>query len=232
MQTQFFRFGFYVIIVCLTAGILNPVLAATSNLNVGEPRTVRMIYFLPNDRPYRAETVQKMKDGILKVQTFYAEQMEAHGFGKMTFRVETDSHGEPLVHRVDGRHPESFYTPWPHEIEEAFDFSANVYFILFDMLRAGLPRGGNTAKNGGYAWSGPGPGWEAMAHELGHAFGLQLGSGQASNSSRRVSIRRVQGASRFNSSSMIQMDFTRGDPIRYNKKTKWYRRIFGSHCVS
>ena len=27
--------------------------AFAANLNVGEPRTVRMIYFLPNDRPYR-----------------------------------------------------------------------------------------------------------------------------------------------------------------------------------
>ena len=31
-----------------------------ANLNVGEPRTVRMIYFLPNDRPYRTDVVQKM----------------------------------------------------------------------------------------------------------------------------------------------------------------------------
>ena len=43
------------------------------NLNVGEPRTVRMIYFLPNDRPYRAEIVQKMKDEIRNIQTFYRD---------------------------------------------------------------------------------------------------------------------------------------------------------------
>ena len=34
---------------------------SAANLNVGEPRTVRLIYFLPNDRPYRADVVQKMK---------------------------------------------------------------------------------------------------------------------------------------------------------------------------
>ena len=49
------------------------------NLNVGEPRTVRMIYFLPNDRPYHAEIVQKMKDEIRNIQTFYRDQMRAHG---------------------------------------------------------------------------------------------------------------------------------------------------------
>jgi len=47
------------------------------NLNVGEPRTVRMIYFLPNDRPFRQEVVQKMKDAIRQIQTFFAEQMQA-----------------------------------------------------------------------------------------------------------------------------------------------------------
>ena len=51
-------------------------------LNVGEPRTVRMIYFLPNDRPFRQEVVDSMKVAIRRVQTFYAEQMQAHGYGK------------------------------------------------------------------------------------------------------------------------------------------------------
>ena len=50
-------------------------------LNVGEPRTVRLIYFLPNDRPFRQEVVDSMKVTIRRVQTFYAEQMQAHGYG-------------------------------------------------------------------------------------------------------------------------------------------------------
>ena len=56
------------------------------NLNVGEPRTVRMIYFLPNDRPFRADVVQKMKDEIRDIQTLYAAQMQARGYGNRTFR--------------------------------------------------------------------------------------------------------------------------------------------------
>ena len=75
------------------------------DLNIGEPRTVQMIYFLPNDRSFRADVVQKMKDEIRNAQTFYAEQMRAHGYGNETFRFETDAQGEPLVHRVDGRRP-------------------------------------------------------------------------------------------------------------------------------
>ena len=38
---------------------------------MGEPRTVRMVYFLPNDWPYRAEVVDSMKTVIKQSQTFY-----------------------------------------------------------------------------------------------------------------------------------------------------------------
>ena len=111
--------------------------SAATSVNFGDPRTVRMIYFLPNDRPYRADIVQKMKDGIRKIQTFYAEQMEAHGYGQVTFRVETDSQGEPIVHRVDGRHPNRRYLDETDdtvyaEIGEKFDFFANIYLIFID----------------------------------------------------------------------------------------------------
>ena len=65
-------------------------------LNVGEPRTVRMIYFLPNDRSYNADVVQQMKDHLYTVQKFFAEQMALHGYGKLNFRIETDAQGEPI----------------------------------------------------------------------------------------------------------------------------------------
>ena len=108
MRTHFSRFILCSVIVCLILFTLQTTVEA--NLNVGEPRTVRMIYFLPNDRPYRADVVQRMKDEIRFVQTFYAQEMQAHGYGNITFRVETDSQGEPVVHRVDGQHPDSYYT--------------------------------------------------------------------------------------------------------------------------
>ena len=79
-----------------------------ANLDVGEPRTVRLIYFLPNDRPYRADVVQRMKDMIQGVQAFFAEQMQTAGYGG-SFRVETDAQGNPLVHRVDGEHANNGY---------------------------------------------------------------------------------------------------------------------------
>ena len=114
-----------------------PAAKRPADVNVGEPRTVRMIYFLPNDRPYRAEVVDSMKTVIAQVQTFYAEQMQAYGYGDKTFHVETDAQGDPLVHRVDGQHLDRHYledtfTTVRNEIEEVFDLEANIYLIVID----------------------------------------------------------------------------------------------------
>ena len=109
------------------------------DLNAGEPRTVRMFYFLPNDRPVREEIIQKMKDEIRTIQAFYAEQMEAHGYGRKTFDYETDDAGEPVVHRVDGQHPDSHYldrtfSSMYEEISQTFDLSRNVNILAIDNL--------------------------------------------------------------------------------------------------
>ncbi|MDE0396873.1 MAG: hypothetical protein OXL96_03610 [Candidatus Poribacteria bacterium] len=153
------------------------------DLNIGEPRTVRMIYFLPDDRPFRQEVIDSMKVTIRQIQTFYAEQMQAHGYGNKTFRFETDAQSEPMVYRVDGQHPDSYYFTYTFgktlfEVEQAFDIRRNIYLIVID--NGAKVIGGNWAgfafsheKNGGVALL---PGefrWTNAAHELGHAFGLQ-----------------------------------------------------------
>ena len=211
MKTQFFRYILYSIIASLTclnlaagsssaSGGNGPHFCAgidwqsdnrrytrsfAANLNVGEPRTVRMIYFLPNDRPYRAEVVQKMKDEIRTAQSFFAEQMQAHGYGEMTFRFETNPQGEPTVHRVDGRHPDSYYlnpTQMFDEIHQVFNQFINIYLIVIDNSGEVVDQdgdkgmGGRLGRSGGFAivheefyrdLAG-----KLAAHELGHAFGL------------------------------------------------------------
>ena len=157
----------------------------SAQLNIGEPRTVRLIYFTPSDRPYRADVVQRMKDEILSIQTFYAEQMQAHGYGFTTFRVETDSQGEPMVHHVNGRHPDSYYLDNPlvnvfPEIDQTFNRETNIYLIVIDNSihrinsGTGCPRGvgGRRGKYGGFASVSGEFRRDIVAHELGHAFGL------------------------------------------------------------
>ena len=219
MNSRFFHFTLYAIIVYLACTTFNLAVAAPTpseenqthfcgfddcqldnrryarvranlngdvgaDLNVGEPRTVRMIYFLPNDWPYRADVVQKMKDTIRTVQTFYAEQMDAHGYEDTTLRFETDPHGEPMVHRVDGQNPFSHYDNTLgyavlDEIERAFDLDANIYFIVLgtDALRQGNGQpvsgvGDRRTKNGGMLFVANEFSWGLVAHELGHTFGL------------------------------------------------------------
>ena len=149
-------------------------------MNVGEPRTVRMIYFLPNDRPFRQEMVDSMKVTIRQIQTFFADQMQAHGYGNKTFRFETDAQGDPMVHRVDGKRPNDHYLRGSgevDEIEQKFDLSANnVYLILLDNgtdeIKLGITGLGIGGRNGGIAKI---PGefhWKTAAYELGHGFGL------------------------------------------------------------
>ena len=153
-----------------------------ANLSVGEPRTVRMIYFLPNDRPYRAEVVQQMKDEITNIRTFYAEKMKGHGYGAQTFRVERDTQGTPKVHQVNGQFADRHYEGegdrvnnqgvWD-EINEMFDLTSNIYLIIVDISAARLRGGGSRwGKSGGFAILTSDYFW-AFSHELGHAFGLQ-----------------------------------------------------------
>ena len=157
-----------------------------ANLDVGEPRTVRMIYFLPRDRRFHAEVVQKMKHEIIRIQAFFAEQMGAHGHGKLTFRVETDLQGDPMVHRADGQHPDWRYRDdtWQtvyDEIEQAFDPYTNVYLVVVDNSIDAIGRdgkrfggtGGRRGKSGGLAMVSGGFHGTTAAHELGHAFGLK-----------------------------------------------------------
>ena len=162
---------------------------SAANLSVGEPRTVRMIYFLPNDRPYRAGIVQKMKDEIFSIQAFYAEGMQAHGYRNTTFRVETNPQGEPIVHRVDGQHLNSYYlentdSKVRDEIEIMFDIETNIYHTIIDysMNDIGRAQGDRHGASGSlpYIWKAGGyilhPAnkfdFVTIAHTLGHAFGL------------------------------------------------------------
>ena len=118
-------------------------------------------------------------------QTFFAEQMQAHGYGNRTFRIETDAHGEPLVHRVEGQHPESHYfeqTPGMlnafhyKEIEQEFDFDKNVYVIYKDISEHfGPATGYRRTKNGAtvnLSGTFERSHWKVLSHELAHAFGL------------------------------------------------------------
>ncbi len=151
-------------------------------LNAGEPRTVRMIYFLSDPQRFRQEVVDKMKTTVREVQRIYADQIRAHGFGETTFRYETDAQGEPMVHVVYGTGGNYHYADALGRIqgEYGYDLGSNIYFIVLGneediQFRNVLGLGLQTSRNSGWAMLTQyfDPNFVTRAaHELGHAFGL------------------------------------------------------------
>ena len=158
-------------------------------------QSVRLIYFLPNDRPARPERVAALRQLIKDTQLFYADEMQRHGFDRKTFRVETDKDGEPLVHHVDGKFTDVYYqinTPdkvWT-EIKEQFDTPQHVYFCAIDISSEVIGTSnirdpeGESCGDGSTVWHGGGRelivpasghcfNLGLVAHELGHGFGLE-----------------------------------------------------------
>ena len=166
------------------------------NLNVDEPPSVRpsvrLIYFRPNDRPFRQEVVDAIKNVIQHAQAFFTEQMQGYGYGQTTFRFETDESGEPLVHRVVGQHPSKHYGFSSNQNFPANEFPHllnKIYFIVYDLSDVSVV-GSSHKKNHGFAqysvelilaanksanvslYSGK-YSFYVVLHELGHAFGLK-----------------------------------------------------------
>ena len=110
--------------------------------------SVRLIYFLPNDRPAHPDRIEALQQLIKDAQEFYADEMERHGYGRKTFRVETDTDGTPVVHQFDGKFAEEHYYNFTgyrvwKEIYEHFGDLQNIHFVAIDMSSEIL--------NGGYS---------------------------------------------------------------------------------
>ena len=96
-------------------------------LDTGEPRTVRMIYFVSDPQGFRQEVVDKMKTTIQEVQRIFADQISAHGFGEKTFNYEKDAQGEPMVHVVYGSGGNYHYGRALGRIEQEYDLELQIF---------------------------------------------------------------------------------------------------------
>ena len=159
---------------------------SATNLNVGEPLTVRIIYFLPSDSQPQPDIDTELDTLIKGAQHHYIEVMEGHGFGRKTFAFETDAHGKAVVHHIDGQFTDAYYiddttSKVLKEVEEQFDTSKNIYFIGIKISNHGLDSRtacGIASLNGAIGGvallptSGDCFNVSVTAHELGHVFGL------------------------------------------------------------
>ena len=116
--------------------------------NLAQP-SVRLVYFLPNDRPARPEQVLAFRQLSKDAQQFFADEMQRHGFGRKTFAIETDEDGEPVVHRINGKFTEEHYANSSSgykvrkETYEYFGNLQDIYFVAIDLSSEIL--------NGGYS---------------------------------------------------------------------------------
>ena len=145
---------------------------------------VRVIYFLPNDRQPKPDIDEMLDTQIKEAQRFFADQLEAHGFDRKTFSIETDDAGNAIVHHVSGRHDEAYYQDPStggsigavDEIAEQFDMSKNIYYIVLDSSSIFIDGRRITGWAYGNGVSGVAfvTAFEKVPtiHELGHAFGL------------------------------------------------------------
>ena len=96
---------------------------------------VRLIYFLPNDHEARSDIDNELDTLIKNVQNFYATHLEAHGFERKTFRIETDNSENAIVHHINGKFNDSHYQKtgdtWT-EIAEQFDTSKHIYLCFVE----------------------------------------------------------------------------------------------------
>ena len=113
---------------------------------------VRLVYFLPNDRPARPDRVVAIRQLIKNAQQFFADEMQRHGFGRKTFTFETREDGEPVVHHIDGKFNETYYYEpltdlkvWEEFLEYFGEVDApqHVYLIAIDLSYEALD-GGNS----------------------------------------------------------------------------------------
>lgn len=161
---------------------------------------VQVIYFHPNDREPQAD-IETVLDTLMKdVQQFYADEMERHGFGSKTFRLEIDENDQLIVHRVKGRFGNMHYYNAPNRTAEAekelsgpFDDLKNniriTWLDLFDPFISNTQVSGSAGVDlaaplfRGFVRTGAtnfetrsgafySDAWTTIAHELGHAFGL------------------------------------------------------------
>ncbi len=141
-------------------------------------RKVRVVYFLPNNRTYRQELEDRIRTQIVYIQSFYTNQMAAHGYSGMSIRIERDTDGIIVVNRLDGRFPSSYYNSAlseKQEVDAAFDTKKNIYLVVSDKNKT-TGYGDKRSKIGGAAYVGGNflneTMWNTAAHELGHVFGL------------------------------------------------------------
>lgn len=95
------------------------------------------IYFLPTNRLPQIDIPEKIDKILRDLQTFFADEIQRHGFGRKTFDFEKNSDGSAKVYLFEGKTTDEYYDRYTSssvlsEIEQHFESSTKCYFIIVD----------------------------------------------------------------------------------------------------
>ncbi len=101
------------------------------------PNVVVPIYFLPTNRLPQTDIPEKIDKILRDVQTFFADEMERHGYGRKSFEFEKNSNGSAKVYLFEGNTADEYYhehtnTRVMKEIKQHFETYNKFYFIVVD----------------------------------------------------------------------------------------------------
>ena len=95
------------------------------------------IYFLPTNRQPQTDIPEKIDKILRDVQTFFADEMEQHGYGRKSFEFEKNSDGSAKVYLFEGNTADEYYHKFTNtkvmkEIKQHFETYNKFYFIFID----------------------------------------------------------------------------------------------------
>jgi hypothetical protein len=157
------------IVLLLTLAFLQPSFAQE---NASDEYTVKLVYFYPKDKQPQENINAKTDKVIKRVQKFFADQMENHGYGRKTFKFATDANGNAVVHHIVGGKNADHYRKDVSRClgEAARGIQTRNTILLVFIDHVGF--GGGVAYSGRRAIVPAAPFWGTVGHELGHTFTL------------------------------------------------------------
>lgn len=97
------------------------------------------IYFLPTNLQPQADIPERIDKMLKDVQVYFADEMERHGLERKTFNFEKNSDGTAKVFLFEGNTTDDYYrrdsSRTLTEIEQRFELSNNLYFIILEKSR-------------------------------------------------------------------------------------------------
>jgi hypothetical protein len=104
-----------------------------SLLTTGDTYKVRIVYMIPSNRLPQPDSVQQLKNFVIRMRAWYGEEMARLGYGFKTFNYETDVDGTPKVNFAELK-PPFILTPIPDAYFK--DSYLNIWSKILDSINA------------------------------------------------------------------------------------------------